>query len=105
MKLMIKQWAKTIAAFVATLAGNVLVSLFTTGVAWPQTKAEWIQYAVTTIGATLAVGGTRNKITQDQINKDPNVIGGVVVTTPPPLAVPTAYVPPVAGGYTNPFRQ
>jgi hypothetical protein len=75
----IKEWAKTIAAFAATYAANAFYSLINGSAPWPQTKAEWQQYALTTIAAAVATWLARNKITQKQLDADKNVIGGVVV--------------------------
>jgi len=87
----IKEWAKTLTAFVATVVTNMIVSLVNGGTAWPQTKAEWTQYVLTSFGVAISVALTRNKITQKQLDKDPNVIGGVVVPDRP------AGVPGVTG--------
>lgn len=75
----IKVYAKTIAAFVVTVLGNALVNLINGGAPWPQTGGQWLQYAITSVGAALAVYGTPNQITQKQIDRSPNVIGAVVV--------------------------
>ena len=97
---LIKVYAKTIAAFVAGVVANMIVSLVNGAAVWPQTKAEWTQYVLTSFGAAIAVHLTRNKITQKQIDKDPNVIGGVVV---PDAQIPTAtYQPPVMGAEYQP---
>jgi hypothetical protein len=92
----VKEWAKTIAAFVAGVVANMIVSLVQGGTVWPQTKAEWIQYVLTSFGTAIAVALTRNKITQKQLDQDPHVIGGTVV--------PDAQVPS-PGGYQNPWQQ
>jgi hypothetical protein len=94
----IKEWAKTIAAFVSVWLGNAVLALIQGSSPWPQTKQEWIQYGVTSLVAALGVGVTRNKITQKQLDKDPNVVGGTVV--------PDSQVPPPAptGGFKNPWR-
>jgi uncharacterized membrane protein YjjP (DUF1212 family) len=97
----VKEWAKTLAAFVAGVVANMIVNLVNGGAVWPQTKAEWTQYVLTSFGAAIAVSLTRNKITQKQLDKDPNVIGGVVV---PDAQVPpaTTYQAPVAGAVYMP---
>jgi len=98
---LLKEWAKTIAAFVGTVLTNMIVSLVNGSSPWPQTSAEWIQYAVTSIGAALAVYSVRNKITQKQLDKDPHVIGGIVV---PDVPRPTSPPPPASDDdYVNPF--
>lgn len=103
----VKEWAKTLSAFVAGVVTTMILNLVQDKAVWPQTKAEWTQYVLTSFGAAIAVALTRNKITQKQLDKDPNVIGGVVV---PDAQVPTAppaapYVPPATGEYRNPWQQ
>lgn len=101
----IKEHAKTIAAFFATYLANALVSLATGGTPWPQNKDEWLQYTLTTVGAAVAAWLARNKITQKQLDKDPNVVGGVVVPDPPSSDIDDAPSPtPGLGGYRNPWR-
>lgn len=85
---LIREWGKTVAAFIAGVVTTMIVNLVQGNAVWPQTKDEWIQYVVTSFGAAIAVALTRNKITQKQLDKDPNVVGGVVV--------PDAQVPPAA---------
>lgn len=93
----VKEWAKTLSAFVAGVVANMIVNLVNSGAVWPTTKAEWTQYVLTSFGAAIAVALTRNKITQKQLDKDPNVVGGTVV--------PDSQIPPtVAGDYRNPWR-
>jgi lipopolysaccharide export LptBFGC system permease protein LptF len=92
----IKEHAKTVVAFVATFVGNAIVSLLNGDTAWPQTKDEWLQYALTSVGAAVSVWLARNKITQKQLDKDPNVVGGTVVPdaqTPNPVTGETPWVP------------
>lgn len=101
-----KEQAKTIAAFVATFIGNMIVSLISGQTPLPSTREEWTQYLLTSVGAAIAAWAARNKITQKQLDHDPHVVGGIVVdevakpplqnATPPPAAGPT-------GPYTNPF--
>lgn len=94
---LLKVHAKTFVAFVAGVLGNMIVNLVTGNAVWPQTKEQWLQYALTSFGTAIAVWLTRNKITQRQLDKDPNVIGGTVV--------PNEQVPPPAGGYKNPWQR
>lgn len=93
---LLKTYAKMIAAFVAGVVANMVVNLVQGGAVWPQTKAEWTQYVITSFGAAIAVALTRNKITQKQLDQDPHVVGGTVVAEAP--------VAPPAGGYKNPWR-
>jgi hypothetical protein len=97
---LVKAWAKTLAAFVAGVVTTMILNLVNGGAVWPQTRAEWLQYVLTSFGAAIAVALTRNKITQKQLDKDPNVIGGTVV---PDAQVPPA-APPVGGVYRNPWK-
>lgn len=103
---LVKEWAKTLSAFVAGVVTTMILNLVNGGTAWPQTRAEWLQYALTSFGAAIAVALTKNKITQTQLDKDPHVIGGTVVPDRPSgvpgvtgivLPSPTAgavYLPP-----------
>lgn len=100
----LKEQAKTIAAFVATFVGNMIVSLITGETALPTTREEWTQYLLTSVGAALATWAARNKITQKQIDKDPNVVGGIVVDDPAKPVLQSA-TPPPSGPYTNPFPE
>ena len=79
---LVKEYAKTIAVFLAGVLGPPLLRIFTGEDPLPQTKQEWINWlgaiAVSTVAAALA----RNKITQKQLDKDPYVVGGTVVDTP-----------------------
>lgn len=93
----VKEWAKTIAAFVAGVVANMIVNLVQGGTVWPQTKAEWIQYVLTSFGTAIAVSLTHNKITDKQIDKDPTVVRVDEQGQPAPAAPP-------AGGYRNPWR-
>lgn len=97
----IKVHAKTVAAFVAGVVANMIVNLIHGNAVWPQTRGEWIQYALTSFGTAITVWLTRNKITQKQLDKDPNVIGGVVV---PDAQIPPPPPPGGGGPYTNPWR-
>lgn len=78
----VKVYAKAIAVFVAGWVFNVLVDLIQGEKPWPQTKEEWAQYLLTSLGVAVVALFTRNKIVQSQLDKDPNVIGGFVVDDP-----------------------
>jgi uncharacterized membrane protein YeaQ/YmgE (transglycosylase-associated protein family) len=102
---LIKEYAKTFAAFVAGVVGNAVVALVNGSTPWPQTGAEWLQYAVTSVGAAVAVWLTRNKITQKQLDKDPNVVGGVVTEIPGPTGtVIEGNIKVAPGTYQNPWK-
>lgn len=96
----IKEQAKALAAFAAGFIGNMIVGFINGDTAWPQNKEEWIQYLLTSAGAALAAYFTRNKITQKQIDKDPHVVGGVVVDDEVPPPAPSA---PAGGVPPNPY--
>lgn len=104
-----KEQAKTVAAFAATFVVNMIVSLLDGSTALPTNRAEWTQYLLTSFGAAIAAYSVRNKITQKQLDHDPNVVGGIVVDDPvkPPLqnATPPGWTPPASGPYTNPFPE
>jgi lipopolysaccharide export LptBFGC system permease protein LptF len=93
-----KEWGKTLAAFVAGVVTTMILNLVNGNTVWPKTGAEWLQYVLTSFGAAIAVALTRNKITQKQLDKDPNVVGGTVV--------PDEQIPPAApaGSYQNPWK-
>ena len=99
----IKEWAKTLAAFVAGVVANMIVNLVNGGAVWPQTRAEWLQYVLTSFGVAISVALTRNKITQKQLDKDPNVISGTVVPDAAPWAGSSIEIS--GGGYQNPWKQ
>jgi hypothetical protein len=100
-----KEQAKTVAAFVATFVGNMIVSLLDGSTALPQNREEWTQYLLTSAGAAIAAWSVRNKITQKQIDKDPNVVGGIVVDDPAKPVLQSATPSPASGPYTNPFPE
>jgi hypothetical protein len=91
-----KEWAKTIMAFVAGVVTTMILNLVNGNAVWPKTGAEWLQYALTSFGAAIAVALTRNKITQKQLDQDPHVVGGTVVEAP--------VAPPSGGTYRNPWQ-
>jgi uncharacterized membrane protein YeaQ/YmgE (transglycosylase-associated protein family) len=91
----IKVYTKTFAAFIAGVIGNAVVNLINGATPWPQTGAQWVQFAVTSFGAAIAVwAAPANKITQKQLDKDPNVVGGTVVASAPS-----------GGEYQNPWTK
>lgn len=96
----LKVHAKTFVAFLAGVIGNMIVNLINGSAVWPQTKEQWLQYAITSFGTAIAVWFTRNKITQKQLDRDPHVIGGTVV--PDSQAVRPS--PPSERTYRNPWQ-
>lgn len=107
----VKEWAKTVSAFVAGVGTTMILNLIQDKAVWPQTRAEWLQYVLTSFGAAIAVSLTKNKITQKQLDNDPHVIGGVVVPDAqvPPAPVGGISVPVVpnisAGEYPSPWPK
>jgi hypothetical protein len=87
---LIKEHAKSVAAWVAGVAVTAIMNLVNGVSPWPQTSAQWAQYALTSFGVAFAAWLFPNKITQKQLDKDPNVIGGVVVPDAQPPSTPPA---------------
>ena len=98
---LVREHAKSVAVWVAGVAVTAIMNLVNGVSPWPQTGAQWTQYALTSFGLAAAAWLFPNKITQKQLDKDPHVIGGVVV----PDLQPVPAAPPSAGGYVNPFNQ
>lgn len=108
----VKEHAKTIAAFVVTWVGNMVVALVDGTTPFPQNREEWTQYLLTSVGAAVATFLARNKITQKQLDRDDHVLGGIVVEDKVVTSSgqggtgwvnPNAPQPPASGGYVNPF--
>jgi hypothetical protein len=97
----IKEHAKSVAVWVAGVAVTAVMNLVNGVSPWPETGAQWTQYALTSFGLAAAAWLFPNKITQKQLDNDPNVIGGVVVPDLQPVPAST----PSPGGYVNPFDQ
>lgn len=101
----VKEYAKTVATFVVAVVGNMIVNLVNGSAPWPQTRDQWIQYVVTSFGAAIATLIVPNKITQKQLDNDPHVIGGTVVSDAQVAAQPAPpHVPVVPGRYRNPWK-
>jgi F0F1-type ATP synthase assembly protein I len=88
---LVKEWAKTIAAFVLGVLVSIVTNLMNGTTPWPQTNKELIQLLIMAFVPAIGVALTRNKITQAQLDKDKHVIGGVVV--PDAQVAPTAPEP------------
>jgi len=65
----LKEHAKTIAAFVATVLANALMDLINGARPWPQNGNEWLQYLGSAFLVSVGVYGTTNKLTHDQAVK------------------------------------
>jgi hypothetical protein len=118
----VREHAKAIAAFVATFVGNAIVSMIRGETAIPQTKDEWTQYLLTSIGSALVVWLQPAKVTDKQVEKDPTLIR---IEPPAEISAPTpgtivdgttyqtntgetrtmgqAYVPPTTGAVGSPW--
>lgn len=97
---LVKVYAKAFAAFIAGVIGNAVVNLINGATPWPQTTAQWVQFAVTSLGVAVAAWAVPNKITQKQLDKDPNVIGGTVMPDTQVANPPTDS----GGEFKNPWR-
>ena len=75
----IKTHAKTLGAVVAGVIANMVLDIVEGRAPFPQSGQEWLRYAVTSFGAALGAYGLRNKITQSQLDKQPDIVGAVVV--------------------------
>lgn len=89
----IKVYAKAVAAFIATVVGNMVVNLVNGVAPWPHTTGQWVQFVVTSFTAAIATLITPAKISDKQIDKDPTV-----VRVDPPAEAPAP------GGYHNPWK-
>lgn len=97
-----KEHLKSFAAWAGGVLATLIYNLVTGKAVWPQTAAQWWQYVLTGFGTAIVVWlAPANKITQKQLDKDPHVMGGVVVPDPQPSVV-TAQAP--QGQWTSPWR-
>lgn len=81
----IKEHAKSVAAWFAGVAVTAIMNLVNGVSPWPQTGAQWTQYALTSFGVAAASWLFPNKITQKQLDKDPAVPPGVVLLPDKPV--------------------
>lgn len=97
---LLKEHAKSVAVWVGGVVVTAILNLINGVSAWPQTPAQWWQYALTSFGLAFAAWAFPNKITQKQLDKDPHVVGGTVVEEPPvtPPASDIDDVPPPTPG-------
>lgn len=103
---LVKVYGKAVAAFVATVVGNMVVNLVNGVAPWPSTGGQWVQFVVTSFGTAIAVWIAPSKITQKQLDNDPHVIGGTVVDDPHNLpAAQQPANPPKPGTYRNPWES
>lgn len=88
----IKRWVKAIASAVGGALAGLLINWVQGTTPIPTTQKELYTLLIATIlPALLTVFSPANKITQKQLDKDPNVIGGTVV---PDVQVPPPPDPP-----------
>lgn len=100
----IKPWVKALASAVGGAIAGLLYNLINGETPWPSTQKEVLTLlAATVLPAVFALFAPTNKITQKQLDKDPNVIGGVVVPDAQIVPASPTYLPPAAGEYVNPF--
>lgn len=96
----IKRWVKAIASAVGGAIAGLLLNLIHGETPWPSNQQEWLTLLMASVlPAVFALFSPSNKITQKQLDKDPNVIGGVVVAS-----VPTPQAPP-GGEYLPPWPK
>jgi hypothetical protein len=108
----VKRWVKAIASAVGGAIAGLLLNLVHGETPWPSNQQEWITLLMATVlPAVFALFSPPNKITQKQLDKDPNVIGGVVMPDRP-LGIPgaTGTVLPTpdnwpAGEYPRPWPK
>lgn len=100
----IKPWVKALASAVGGAIFGLLLTWFQGTTPIPTTREElFTVLAAAVLPAIFTVIAPANKITQKQIDKDPNVIGGTVVPTPP--SNPPASAPPAPGYGTSWTRR
>lgn len=86
----VKEHAKSLAAAVGGALATLLMKLVQGEVPWPQTQQEWVNAGLGAVVAGVLAWLPANKITQKQLDKDPDVVGGVVVSAPTPSYTPPA---------------
>jgi hypothetical protein len=93
----IKRWVKAVAAAVGGALAGLLINWVQGTTPIPTTKDELYTLLIATVlPPLLALFSPANKITQKQLDKDPNVVGGTVVDQAQPVTP--------AGGYKNPWQ-
>jgi hypothetical protein len=70
----VKEWAKSIGAFVFGVGANLVTNLVNGTTPWPQTGAQWTQLLVTSFGAAIGAWLLPAKISDKQVEKDPTVV-------------------------------
>lgn len=97
----LKEYAKTIGAFVAGVIANMISDLIEGRAPWPETPNDWLRYILTSLGAALGAFALRNKVTESQVAKgiekgdvSPEVVKAITETAPAPVpavvGVPTS---------------
>lgn len=81
----IKPWVKALGSAIGGAIVGLLFNMANGATPWPTTMRELgTVVAAAVIPAVFTLFAPANKITQKQLDKDPNVIGGVVIGTPTP---------------------
>lgn len=100
----IKPWVKALASAVGGAIAGLLINWAQGTTPIPTTRKELYTVLIAAVlPALLALFAPPNKITQKQLDKDPNVVGGVVVPdvqVPPPVSLPPV-APPSGGTYPS----
>ncbi len=98
----LKPWVKALASAIGGALAGLLINWVQGTTPIPTTKEEWVTLLIATLGPPiLTLFAPANKITQKQIDKDPNVLGGIVVTD---SQIPTPTVPPSSGQRPSSWR-
>lgn len=88
-----KQWVKAVASAVGGALAGLLINWVQGTTPIPTTQQELYTLLIATfVPPLLTLFSPANKITQKQLDKDPNVVGGTVVDTP-------------VSGYRNPWSN
>lgn len=96
----LRRWVKAIASAIGGAVAGLLINFIHGDQAIPQNREEWVTLLVATVGpALLALISPANKITQKQLDKDPNVVNGVALDgAPQPPRTDIDDVPPPTPG-------
>lgn len=87
----IKPWVKALGSAVGGAIAGLLINIVKGEAAWPQSQQEWLTVLVAAVlPAIVTVFSPTNKITQKQLDKDPNVVGGTVIDATAPSPPPSA---------------
>lgn len=79
----VKEWAKSIGAFLFAVVANLVTNLINGTTPWPQNSGQWTQLLVTSFGAAIGAWLLPAKVSDKQVEKDPTIIR---VAPPQPVA-------------------